>query len=324
MAVPLDLARLPKVDLHRHLEGAIRPRTAFELRYGGRPPADGFDAFRAQVVVDRPLPLLDVLACFDVVRQPIVGTEAVGRIAREAVEDAAADGVELCELRYSPLTLARAAGVTLDEVKRAVRRGIVEAQQEGVAVEVPLCVVISRRHGVDAAWELVRHVEQDRGELYAGIDFASDELRHTSAEFGEIAQALAGMGLPITVHTGEGVGPERVREAVELAGVRRLGHALTLGEDAGLLEEVRARGLTVEVSPTSNVRTRLVSSYAEHPARDFRERGLRVVICTDDPQLFDVTLSHELEVARAHLGWSDADLRESQTWAEQACFRSRR
>jgi adenosine deaminase len=284
---------------------------------------ESFESFRATVVVDRPLPLLDVLACFDVIRRPVVGAEAVARIAREALEDAATDRVELCELRYSPLTLARAAGLTMDQTRQAVCRGIAAAQEAGVAVDAPLCVVISRRHGIEAAWEVLRHVEQDQGDTYVGIDFASDELRHSSGEFSEIAQAFFDMSLPITVHTGEGVGPDRVREAVELPGVRRLGHALSLVDDLGLAEEVRSREMTVEVSPTSNVRTGLVASYGEHPARILRERGLHLVLCSDDPELFAVSLSHELKIAREQMGWTDADIEQSQAWARQACFGSR-
>lgn len=319
---PVDWAHRSKVELHRHLEGCIRPRTAFELgQSSGQVSAtESFERFRQTIVVAEPLPLLDVLACFDRVRRPIVGFDAVVRIAREAVEDAAAEHLELCELRFSPLTLAKAAGLSMDETKQAVQQGVDEARAAGAPVEVPLVVVLSRRHGLEAAWELVRHVEQDRGGCYVGVDFASDELRHRTAEFVEVARALAALGLPLTIHTGEGVGPEYVADALQLPNVARLGHALSLAEDPELVAQARDRGIVVEVCPTSTLRTGLAASYAEHPGKALFAAGVRIVICADDPALFDIDLNHELERARDDMGLSDADLERTQQWAREAAF----
>ncbi|MBI4700921.1 MAG: hypothetical protein HY744_07120 [Deltaproteobacteria bacterium] len=318
----LDLAALSKVELHRHLEGAIRSRTAYELGQatGVLPGTESFAQFRRRVLVDRPLPLLEVLERFDLVRRPITSAAAVARISREAIEDAAADRIELCELRYNPLTLARAAGLTMAETAAAVRRGLGEARGAGVRTEVDVCAVLSRRHGLEAAWELVRHIESDAGETFLGVDLASDELRHTSAEFTPVARALAELGLPLTVHTGEGVGPEHIRAAIELAGVRRLSHVTSLPRDPGLVAEIRARGLVVEICPSSNVLTGIVPSYAAHPARELHAAGLALVLCSDDPALFDIDLTHELGVARAEMGWSDAAIVAAQGLAREARF----
>ena len=318
----LDLAALSKVELHRHLEGCIRATTAYELGQAGGhvAPGESFEAFRAKVVVERPRALLEVLACFDHVRRSIVGLEAVARIAREAVEDAAADQLELCELRFSPLTLGRAAGLSMDETKLAVRRGVDEALAAGLPLRVPLVAVISRRHGVEMAWEVLRHIERDAGDTYVGADFASDELRHRTAAFGEVAAALAGLGLPLTVHTGEGVGPDHVADVLALPGVRRLGHAVSLSEDPALVAAVRDRELVVEICPTSNLLTGIVPSYAQHPARKLLAAGVRVALCTDNPSMFAVDLSHELAVARDSMGFSDADLKRCQAWAREAAF----
>ncbi len=319
----LDLVQLPKLDIHRHLEGCIRPRTAYELgqQIGVITPDTSFEQFRNTVVVDGPRPLLEVLKCFDVIRQSIKGEQAVACITREAIQDAAQENTELCELRYSPLTLAKAAGLSMAQVKQAVCHGVDEVRAEGVATVVTITAVISRRHGVKAAWEVVRHLEQDEGQVFVGVDFASDELRYRSAQFIEVAQALAKMGLALTIHTGEGVGPEYVADALSLPGVTRLAHAVSLAQDSELMAEVRDRGVLIEVCPTSNVRTGIVSSYAQHPARQLLDAGLRIALCTDDPTLFDIDLGHELRVARDEMGLTDQEIEQCQAWARQAAFR---
>jgi adenosine deaminase len=209
----------------------------------------------------------------------------------------------------------------MDDTTQAVRRGVDEALGAGIATtRAPLVAVISRRHGLEAAWEVVRHIAADAGDCYVGVDFASDELRHRTAAFVEVARAVAGLGLPLTVHTGEGVGADHIADILELPGVRRLGHAVSLPEDPALLAAIRDRELVVEICPTSNLRTGIVRSYAEHPARALLAAGLRVVLCSDNPALFAVDLSHELAVARDEMGFSDADLERCQGWAHEAAF----
>ena len=138
--------------------------------------------------------------------------------------------------------------------------------------------------------------------------------------FGEVAEAITQMGLPLTVHTGEGVGPEAIRETLALPGLKRISHALSLVEDESILQEVLARDLLVEVSPSSNLFTTLVKYPEEHPARVMLERGIRIAICTDDPTLFGIDLDHEWELARTRFGMSEEALQQSQIWAKEAFF----
>lgn len=316
------LRALAKTDLHRHLEGSIRPATAWQLAraHGQIDGSVSLARFSAGLVIDAPIPLFDALDRFDRCRAPIIGRAAVERIAREAVQDAVADGVHHLELRFSPFTLARSSGLSVAEVFAAVRQGAATGQ-ESAPIHVALVVVISRRRGLDAAWQVVRAVTEHGQGWIAGADFASDELRHRTAEFTEVARALVQAGLSLTVHTGEGAGPEHVAEALSLPGVRRLGHALSLVDDAGLMAEVVARGLLVEVCPTSNLRAGVVAHLREHPARRMLAAGVAVAICSDDPALFDVDLSHELALAMEHFGLGIKQLTAMQRLASRAMFR---
>lgn len=309
-----------KVDLHRHLEGAIRPSTAVELGHQlGIYPA-GFTVadFEERAVIRTPVPLLEALERFDLFRAPIRGYRAVVRIAREAVEDAAAGGVTHLNLRFSPTTLAKASGLGMADTFRAVAEGIERARAPRPAVE-PM-VVISRRRGVEAAWRVVGALEQGSAELVVAADFAADEIRHRSAEFAAVAEALVGLGLPLTVHTGEGVPSDAVAEALALPGVRRLGHAISLVDDPELVRLAVERQLVVEVCPTSNFRAGTIASLTAHPAPRLLAGGVRIAICSDDPTLFGIELDHELRVARIELGLTAHQIRQAQRWARSAFF----
>ncbi len=314
--------RRSRVDLHRHLEGAIRPATAWELARGvGVFGAEvSLAQFVARAVVSEPAPLLEVLDRFDLFRDPVRGESGVLRIVAEAVADAAAEGVTHLNLRFSPITLAAASRLELGRLFDVVRRGLELAAERHPDVALEPMVVISRRRGVPAAWEAVRQLERHAAGWVVGVDFAADELRHRTAEFTEVAQAVSALGLPLTVHTGEGVDSSAVAEALELPGVRRLGHALSLVDDPGLAREAAARGLLVEVCLTSNVRVQTVPSVREHPVRRMLEAGIRVALCSDDPALFAVTLGHELDLAHRELGWTQELLATTQQWATEAWF----
>jgi adenosine deaminase len=317
----LDLSALPKAEVHRHLEGCIRPETVWELEreLGHIPAGLGLAAFRERLVIREPVPLLEALERFDEFRRPLRGRAAVLRICREALADARFENIRWLELRVSPVTLAAATGISMPEVLAAVREAAAEARADFECLR--FACVVSRRRGVEAAWETVRVLEQDAARTFAAVDLASDELRHASSEFAGVARALADLGFGLTVHTGEGVPASFVARALELPGIERLGHALSLADDSGLVAEVAARGLLVEVCPTSNQRVGLVPDLRRHPAIALREAGVEVAICTDDPSLFGVDLAHELGLARAEMGFDDEALALCQDRARRVLQR---
>jgi len=320
----LDLRRFEKTDIHRHLEGCIRPATAWELARGNGLLDPGVDlaTFREQLVIAAPIPLFEALDRFDRFRAPIVGHAAINRIVHEAIEDAAADHVTRLELRFSPLTLARSSGVGMGELFELIEASARQASAHFGMVAVSLVVVISRRRGHEGAWQVVQALQSHGRGRIAGVDFASDELRHRSAEFHEVAQALVDLGLPLTVHTGEGVGPEHVAEALALPGVRRLGHALSLVDDPDLIADVIDRHITIEVCPTSNHRAGVLDRLHNHPVRKMAAAGVPFVLCADDPTLFDITLTDELQLARQTLQLTDQTLLSAEERARQAMFHS--
>jgi adenosine deaminase len=318
----VDLRTLPKAELHRHLEGSIRLATIIDLsREAGVPlPAETPEELAAHARILEPLASLDeALKRFSIAQNSVRSPDAVRRIALEAVEDLAADGIRLAELRFSPDFLCRPGGLDWDAALDAILQGLDEAKAAGQDVAVGLIAIVSRDYGMDSARRTVEWTLRHR-EQFVGFDLAGSEAAYPPRMFAEVLAPIRDAGLPLTAHYGESAGPEYPREAIEVLGVARLGHGVSIRDDPEVLALARDRGVTIEACPTSNWLTRAVTDPADHPARRMLEGGVSVTINTDDPELFGIDLTHELELARHAIGFSDDDIRHAIRNAVEASF----
>jgi adenosine deaminase len=262
--------------------------------------------------------LEEVLSFFTIAQGALRSYEAIERIAYEAVEDLDSDNVRLAELRFSPDFMCRPAGLDWDGAMEAVVAGLERARSDH-DVSVGLIAIASRSYGKESARRTVQFALGHRQHL-VGFDLADDELAWPAREFVEVLDPLRQVGLPLTAHYGESGGPEYPRDAVELLGVRRLGHGVSVAWSPEVTQLTIERGVALEMCPTSNERTRAVRSIEDHPARRLLQEGARVTINTDDPGLFGIDLTHELDVARRQLGFDDQDLRDVTENAFAASF----
>jgi adenosine deaminase len=159
-----------------------------------------------------------------------------------------------------------------------------------------------------------------RREDLVAFDLAGDERAFPPSMYVEVIARLEGSGLKLTTHYGESGGPQFPREAIEALGSLRLGHGISVAQDPEVTALARDRRVTLEMCPTSNLRTGGVRSMAEHPARRLLDEGVPVTIDTDNPGLFAIDLTHELEVARDELGFTEDDLRGVTRTALDASF----
>lgn len=326
---------LPLVELHRHLDGNVRLETVLDLARsrGIALPADDLESLRPLVQITEPEP--DLPAFFEkfaVLRRVMVDYEAVRRIARENVEDAAAQGIDYLELRFSPWFMAETNGLDPTGVVEAVCDGLEEAlsapgEAERIAAGLPprarLIGIISRNYGVDVGWTELEAALAGRDRGVVALDLAGDERNWPGGLFVEHFRAAREAGLHTVAHAGEADGPESVRQAVVELGAERIGHGVRSVEDPSVLELLAERGTPLEVCPTSNVHTSTVPRLEDHPLRRLYEEGLKVTINTDDPSISGIDLEHEYRVAREVLGLSNADLRVCQRNALEAAFLSR-
>jgi adenosine deaminase len=306
--MPFDLRALPKVDLHRHLEGSVRLSTIVDMhrRAGFDLPADTPEGLAPFALVTEPVESLEVaLNAFGLAQRSFVDLDAVRRIAREAVEDLATDNVRLAELRFSPDFMCQPAGLDWDDALAAVRAGVEDAVQAGNDVAVGLIVIFSRDFGDDSAARTVEFTLEHRDEV-VGFDIAGPEVGFPPSRYAGQIRRVQDAAIHVTLHYGESGPPPYPAEAIEL-GTERLGHGLTVAWDDDVTALARERGVTLEMCPTSNWLTRGVDTVADHPSLRLLREGLGVTLNTDDPGLMGIDLTNEYEVARSQIGFTDED-----------------
>ena len=287
------LRRLPKAELHCHLDGSLRPETMIELarEYGVRMPHGDAERLRDYMRVTDARNLEEYLERFSVTLSVMQRDEALERIAYELAEDAAKDGVRYLEIRYAPVLNVRE-GLSLGETIEAPLRGLERAEREhGVVGRVIVCAL--RNMSPEVSLELAQLAVAYRRRGVVGFDLAGGEAGNPARRFREAFQLVRENDMACTCHAGEGDGAASCRAAVHSCGANRLGHATRLFEDEALEEYVNDRRIALEICLTSNVQTRVVRGYDEHPLRRYFDRGMNVVLNTDNRLMSGTTLSDE-------------------------------
>ena len=305
---PELLRRLPKAELHVHLDGCLRPATMIDLARTARVelPARDPAALAAWMLVDDARDLEDYLKRFEVTIALLQTPEAIERVAYEMVEDARADGLRYLEVRYCP-TLSTRQGLSVEEVVRAEWRGLTRGARDfGVQVGIINCA-LRQLPPADSA-DLARRSVALRDHGVVGFDIAGGEAGRPARAHAEAFRiAKAGL-LGITVHAGEAAGPESVAEALFDCGADRIGHGTRLVEDPALEAYVRDRRIPIEINLTSNVQTRAVPDAAAHPLRGYLDRGLAVSLNSDSWLMSGTTASQEYWRAHTALGCTRAEI----------------
>ena len=302
------IARLPKAELHVHLDGSLRPGTMIDLARdaGFVLPTTEPDALRRYMVVDNAHDLEEFLKRFDLTIPLLQTPEAIEQVAYEMVEDAALDNLRYLEVRYCP-HLSTRKGLTLDEVILAEQRGFARGEREfGVKTGIINCSL--RHYDAAISVRIAEHSVRMRDHGVVAFDLAGGEAGRMPGVHGAAFDiALAGR-LGITVHAGEAAGPESISEAITRCHAMRLGHGTRLFEDEGLERIVRDRRIAMEINLTSNLQTHVVRHAAEHPVRRYLDRGLAVTLCTDSWLMCGVSLTDEYWLAHQALGFTRPEI----------------
>lgn len=306
------------LNLHTHLEGWVRPDTAADLaRSMDVPEPDlGWDAaLRMREPADLTVFLAHVAAAY-----PVLGSaDAMRRVAREAVEDAAADGCDFLEIRFGPSTHARP-GFDIPAVIAAACEGLDEGRRStGLAVGLVVCLL---RHLDDETnLAVAKAAAEAAGRGVVGLDVAGDELVYPAlARYREPYEIAAAAGLGLTAHAAEAGPAEAAREAVSLLGVTRIGHGSHIVDNPSVLAWAADEGIAIEVCPTSNVLTGAAPSIREHPLRRFIEAGCRVVVGDDNPINIGSRLSDEERLLVTEAGLTDVQIRAIHLTACEVAF----
>ncbi len=299
----------PKIELHRHLEGSIRLATLLEVaqEFDITLPAYDLQNLRphVQVTDEAPSSMMAFLRKFDVLRKFYCSMDIIRRIAREAVEDAAKDNVKYMELRFTPHALARQNNFSYTEVIGTVCEEVRRAEKD-FGTRVRLIVSVNRHESVEIAENVLNAaLEADLTHCsLVGMDLAGQEVGYSARPFHNLFFRAKAAGLFVTVHAGEWDGPDNVREAIEVLDADRIGHGVRSIEDSRVLQLVRERRVTLEVCPTSNMQSGVVTELTQHPLIDLTYLNVPTTINTDDPSLSNIVLTDELALAHVGLGLS--------------------
>lgn len=302
------IRRLPKAELHVHLDGSLRPETMLDLAAAARVslPSRDADTLRAHMRVDDARNLDDYLARFELTIALLQTPEAIERVAWEMCQDAEADGVRYMEVRYCPWLSCRD-GLSLDQVLDAELRGLVRGEADfGIIARAVSCSL--RHFDPDRSVRIARHAVSMRGRGVVGFDLAGGEAGRSALPHRAAFDLAAQGGLAVTVHAGEAAGAASIAEAVHYCHASRIGHGTRLYEDPKLRDYIRDRRITIETNITSNLQTRAVATAASHPVREYLAADLNVTLSTDNWLMSGVTLSGEYWLAHTELGFSRKDI----------------
>ena len=329
-----QIAAAPKILLHDHLDGGLRPATVTELadQVGHELPAGGADALATWFRDSADSGSLErYLETFDHTVGVMQTPEALGRVARECALDLAADGVVYAEVRYAPEQHLEA-GLGLDEVVDAVeagfREGEAEAAESGRHIRIGTLVTAMRHaaRSLEIAELAVRH--RDRGVV--GFDIAGAEAGYPPSRHLDAFDYLHRENFPVTIHAGEAFGLPSIWEAVQVCGADRLGHGVRIADDVGgqgssaplgrLAGWVRDKRIPLEMCPSSNVQTGAAASIAEHPITRLKDLRFRITLNTDNRLMSGTSMTREMTLLVEEAGWTLGDLRWVSVNALKSAF----
>jgi len=311
--------KIPKVELHLHLEGAIPLETllAFIRRAGTEPDVRTVDDLRERLAYPDFQGFLDTWVWKN---RFITEEDDFAGITYDVLADLHAQNVPYVEMHYSPGDY-RDRGFTLASVTEAVLAGSSRARRD-FGLRCGLILDLLWGATVEEAWGWMEEATPFLGRGVVGVGLGGSEQKSPARAYAELYAEAGKRGFRLTAHAGEALGPESIWAAMEELGVERIGHGVRACEDPALLEVLRERRLPLEVCVTSNVKTGVYPSAAAHPIRSFFEQGLAVTVNSDDPTMFHTTLSDEYLVLLRDLAFTPEDLKTLSLNGVEASFLS--
>jgi len=315
--------QLPLIDLHRHLDGNIRPKTIWQLaqKHNITLPTTDFEAFLPHVQIqESEADLLAFLQKLDWGVAVLKTLDDCKRIAYENVEDAFLAGIDYAELRFSPYYMAKSHQLHTPDVVAAIIDGI-NAGMKDFDVKVNLIGILSRTFGVEKCQHELDAILAHKQHITA-VDLAGDEYNFPGELFIEHFKQVDKANLNITIHAGEAAGSESIWQAINQLKATRIGHGVACKDDNKLMDYMRTHQIAVESCLTSNYQTGTISDLADHPIKTFLANDLLVCLNTDDPAVENIELKDEFELASQQLGLTEQQITKLQENALQASFLS--
>ncbi len=307
------LHRMPKTDLHVHLDGSLRPQTILELaeeqgiELPGNPQTEEEFIKVAKIGANHES-LADYPKAFDITLLVLQSEEALYRAAFELGEDAARENVRYIEVRYAPVLHTRS-GLSFPVIVEAVAEGLREAKRRyGIMSGQIICGI--RHIEPEASVRLAELCVAFKHKGVVGFDLAGAEFGNPPKDYLEAFNLVRNNNVNLTIHAGEAFGPESIHQAIHICGAHRIGHGTRLREDGDLLNYINDHRIPLEVCLTSNIQTKAAESFASHPLPFYLSFGLRCTINTDNRLVTNTTMTDEFERAVNSYDLNIGDLRK--------------
>ncbi|MBS5883624.1 MULTISPECIES: adenosine deaminase [Clostridium] len=290
----MDINNLPKIELHCHLDGSLRVETVIELAKKENIQLDSYDYdyVKNLLTVEEDCDSLDeYLKRFDLPNEVLQTKENLRRASYELLEDAVKDNVKYIEVRFAPIFHTKK-GLALEEIIESVIDGIRDAENK---YDIKGNVIISCIRGLDLehVYESINASEKYLGKGVVAIDLAASEREDFAYEYIEAMKIAKEKGFRITIHAGETGFGKNVRDAINLLGAERIGHGVYIFNDVEAYKLVKENGITLEMCPKSNLDTKAVNSYEEHPIYKYHKDNIKVNLSTDNRTVSNINLNQE-------------------------------
>ena len=304
------IQKLPKAELHCHLDGSLRISTMMDLAQNQKiilPASNEEDLAKLLVINERVNNLNEYLERFSLTLSVLQTPEALTRTAYELAEDCWNDSVRYVEVRYSPI-LHTQKGMTSSESVDAVKMGLDQAEAEfGIKTGIILCGI--RNISPEVSLKLADLAVQYKNQGVVGFDLAGAEENFPAKHHQEAFELILKKNINATLHAGEAFGPESIHQAIHACGAHRIGHGTRLKENEDLMEFINDHRIALEICLKSNIQTRSISSLKNHPFKYYFDQHLRVTLNTDNRLISDTTLSEEYYLAAKTFNLTMQDIR---------------
>ncbi|NEZ46760.1 adenosine deaminase [Clostridium niameyense] len=307
----MDFRKLPKVELHCHLDGSIRPETVIDIAKKENILISSYNIEGVKELLIAPMEcksLREYLKRFDIPVQVMQSKYSLKRITYELLEDAYNENVKYMEIRFAPL-LHIEKGLTVEEVIESVLEGIKKAEDE-FDIKANLILSFLRHMPKNTMIDVIKKSKKFIGRGVVAVDLCGNEEAGFCKNFIEPIKIAKDLGYRVTIHAGEaGVG-ENVVDAIEMLGAERIGHGIFIKNCDSAYNMVKEKGITLEVCPTSNIQTKAVDKIYNHPIYDFYKDGIRTTINTDNRTVSNTNLTKEYEVIKSNFNITYEDYKK--------------
>ena len=314
------IRRMPKVELHVHLEGSIYPETLLKLaeKHGRRLPFETPDQAREWFRF-RDFP--HFIEVYVEICNCLLDEDDYEIVTVDMAKRAAAQNLRYLEVTFSPVSMLNPRTTALpDVVITGLRSGAVSAARD-YGVEMQFILDPVRGRSPEEVMASARWLSENMGNRLVGFGLGGLELGNPASRFADAFELARAAGARVSLHAGETDGPASVRDALE-TGAERIGHGVRSIEDEELVAELAEVGMLLEVSPTSNICLGVYPDYADHPFRRLAEAGITLTVNSDDPPMFNTTLTREFEVLFEHFDYTLGELVELSRNAIRGSFLS--